>query len=67
MDPILNEGIQYLCEADPAVSRIITPRAEAVLGLLEKYIAEIELFNPVYSLVGAKDRGELVTKHILDS
>jgi 16S rRNA (guanine527-N7)-methyltransferase len=67
MDPILSEGIQRLCEADPAVNRIITPRAETVPGLLEKYIAEIELFNPAYGLVGAKDHGELVTKHTLDS
>jgi 16S rRNA (guanine527-N7)-methyltransferase len=67
MDPILTEGIQRLCEVDPAVSRIIKPHVEAVLALLEKYIAEIELFNPAYGLVGAKDHGELVTKHILDT
>ncbi|GHT93082.1 ribosomal RNA small subunit methyltransferase G [Spirochaetia bacterium] len=88
MDPILSDGLQWLCKADPMVDAIIRPfgsfadrkdsmgaiapgvikpRAEAVLGLLEKYIAEIELFNPAYGLVGAKDHGELVTKHILDS
>ncbi|GHV55318.1 ribosomal RNA small subunit methyltransferase G [Spirochaetia bacterium] len=67
MDPILSDGLQCLCKADPVVDAIITPRTEAVLGLLERYIAEIELFNPAYGLVGAKDHGELVTKHILDS
>ncbi|GHT56336.1 ribosomal RNA small subunit methyltransferase G [Spirochaetia bacterium] len=67
MDPILSEGIQRLCEADSAVDAIVKFRAEEVLNLLEKYIAEIELFNPAYGLVGAKDRSELVTKHILDS
>ncbi|GHU15565.1 ribosomal RNA small subunit methyltransferase G [Spirochaetia bacterium] len=67
MDPILSDGLQCLCKADPVVDAVITSRAEAVPGLLEKYIAEIELFNPAYGLVGAKDHGELVTKHILDS
>ncbi|MGH0052564.1 MAG: 16S rRNA (guanine(527)-N(7))-methyltransferase RsmG [Sphaerochaetaceae bacterium] len=33
---------------------------------LERYIAELELFNPVYKLVGAEGR-ELVIRHILDS
>ena len=35
--------------------------------LLEKYIEEIEFFNPAYSLVKVKDRDELIAKHILDS
>jgi 16S rRNA (guanine527-N7)-methyltransferase len=34
---------------------------------LNKYIEEIELFNPAYGLVGTGDRRELVVKHILDS
>ncbi len=34
---------------------------------LRRYIADIELYNPRYALVGAKDRDELVVKHILDS
>jgi len=38
-----------------------------VLQLLERYIEEIELFNPAYGLVKVKDRRELVVKHILDS
>ncbi|GHV41497.1 ribosomal RNA small subunit methyltransferase G [Spirochaetia bacterium] len=67
MDPILSKGLQRLCEAESVVDAVIKPRAEEVLGLLERYIAEIELFNPAYGLVGAKDHDELVTKHILDS
>jgi len=38
-----------------------------VLPLLERYIEEIELFNPAYGLVKVKDRNELIVKHILDS
>jgi len=38
-----------------------------VLPLLERYIEEIELFNPAYGLVKVKDRRELIVKHILDS
>ena len=38
-----------------------------ILSLLEKYIDEIELFNPAYGLVKVKDRRELIVKHVLDS
>ncbi|MDR0374959.1 MAG: 16S rRNA (guanine(527)-N(7))-methyltransferase RsmG [Treponema sp.] len=38
-----------------------------VLDKLERYIAEIELFNPAYKLVGTNDRKELIVRHILDS
>jgi 16S rRNA (guanine527-N7)-methyltransferase len=38
-----------------------------ILPLLERYVEEIELFNPVYGLVKVKDRQELILKHILDS
>jgi 16S rRNA (guanine527-N7)-methyltransferase len=33
---------------------------------LDAYIAEIELFNPVYKLVGAEGE-DLIIRHILDS
>ncbi len=33
---------------------------------IEKYISEIELFNPVYKLVSYEDEGTLVIRHILD-
>lgn len=34
---------------------------------IEKYIAELELFNPIYKLVSYLDRDELIIRHILDS
>ena len=34
---------------------------------LEKYISEIELFNPIYKLVSYSDKDELIIRHILDS
>ncbi|MSU06840.1 16S rRNA (guanine(527)-N(7))-methyltransferase RsmG [Spirochaetales bacterium NM-380-WT-3C1] len=34
---------------------------------LEKYISEIELFNPIYKLVSYQDKDELIIRHILDS
>ncbi|MDR1107586.1 MAG: 16S rRNA (guanine(527)-N(7))-methyltransferase RsmG, partial [Spirochaetaceae bacterium] len=40
---------------------------ERLERLLNKYIEEIELFNPAWGLVGAADRRELVVKHLLDS
>jgi 16S rRNA (guanine527-N7)-methyltransferase len=49
-------GVSAALVADPRVPE-----------LLRRYIAEIELFNPAYGLVGAKDRDELIVKHILDS
>jgi 16S rRNA (guanine527-N7)-methyltransferase len=38
-----------------------------ILPLLERYVEEIELFNPAYGLVKVRDRRELIVKHILDS
>jgi 16S rRNA (guanine527-N7)-methyltransferase len=67
LDALLEEGLRRLCENDPAVNDRIGGRMEDVLRLLEKYTAEIELFNPAYGLVGAKDRRELTIKHVLDS
>jgi 16S rRNA (guanine527-N7)-methyltransferase len=34
---------------------------------LEKYLAEILLFNPSYGLVGTTDKDEIIVRHILDS
>jgi 16S rRNA (guanine527-N7)-methyltransferase len=64
---LLAEGLNALCKSDSDTARIIMPDLERTVTLLEKYIAEIELFNPALSLVGAKDRAELIVKHILDS
>jgi 16S rRNA (guanine527-N7)-methyltransferase len=64
MDDLLKEGIRL---QDSDGDELFGNRLDEVLNLLEKYIAEIELFNPAYKLVGVKDRRELVVKHILDS
>jgi len=54
----LTEGLDRLCKGDPQ---------EDTCSLLNRYINEIELFNPAYGLVGAADTEELIIKHILDS
>ena len=43
------------------------PEPERVLGLLEKYLDELERWNPRFGLVKAFYRRELVIKHVLDS
>ncbi|MDR0878462.1 MAG: 16S rRNA (guanine(527)-N(7))-methyltransferase RsmG [Treponema sp.] len=67
IDRTLQEGLLELRRQDAAIDAILGGRIDAVSLLLQKYIEEIELFNPAYGLVGAKDRRELVIKHILDS
>ncbi|MDR1353262.1 MAG: class I SAM-dependent methyltransferase [Treponema sp.] len=67
MTDILRGGLARLCEGDRDIAALIAPRLETVVSLLEKYIAEIELFNGAYGLVSAGSREELVTRHILDS
>jgi 16S rRNA (guanine527-N7)-methyltransferase len=57
-DRILADGLALLHQ-DSDTARI--------LPLLNAYIAEIERHNPALSLVGSKDRRELVVRHILDS
>jgi len=64
---LLSEGIEALRQTDADIKRIIDPRNEEILKLLDRYIKEIELFNPAYGLVGTEDNKELVIKHILDS
>lgn len=70
MPDILERGLSELASRfavdgdNLAADAVADPRARALLG---RYIEEIELFNPAYGLVGAKDRDELVVKHILDS
>jgi len=65
-DNLLAEGIQILMK-DKEIERLIAPRYEEIISLLNRYIEEIELFNPAYGLVGVNSREELVVKHILDS
>jgi len=64
---LLSEGINILCTNNENISRFVSCRTEEVLLLLNRYIQEIELFNPAYGLVGTNDINELVIKHILDS
>ncbi|MDR1238631.1 MAG: 16S rRNA (guanine(527)-N(7))-methyltransferase RsmG [Treponema sp.] len=67
MDSTLEEGLAALRESDPDIEALFGPRKNHIGGALETYLAEIERFNPAYGLVGAKNRRELVIKHILDS
>jgi 16S rRNA (guanine527-N7)-methyltransferase len=64
---ILSKGVEALWQSDRDIEELIVPRLDEVLSLLTGYIAEIELFNPAYGLVGTRDSGELIVKHILDS
>jgi 16S rRNA (guanine527-N7)-methyltransferase len=67
MTDILRGGLAKLCESDGDIAALIDPRFEEAAALLEKYIAEIELFNKAYGLVSVRTREELVIRHILDS
>ena len=67
MNTILKKGIQALRKSDEDIERLIAPCPEEFISLLDRYIAEIELFNPAYGLVGTNDPQELIIKHILDS
>lgn len=42
-------------------------KAENKAIILEKYLDEIMLFNPLLKLVGEKNREEIIHRHILDS
>ena len=64
---ILLKGIKALCKSDGEIKRLIAPRSEEIISILEKYINEIKFFNPAYGLVGTNDQNELIIKHILDS
>jgi 16S rRNA (guanine527-N7)-methyltransferase len=64
---LLAEGLLSLCQNDPVVESIFTPRREEIIALLEAYLGEIMTHNPALSLVGTNDPKELVVRHILDS
>jgi 16S rRNA (guanine527-N7)-methyltransferase len=66
MDETLAAGLERL-RKDRRVEALFSPRIAGIAALLERYIAEIELFNPAYGLVSVKNRRELVVRHILDS
>ncbi|MDR3301155.1 MAG: 16S rRNA (guanine(527)-N(7))-methyltransferase RsmG [Spirochaetaceae bacterium] len=63
----LRDGIVRLCKSDADIAAYIHPRIDEVINQLEKYIAEIVLFNPIYGLVSYKEQDELIIRHILDS
>lgn len=67
MNRLLSEGLEVLIRGDPDAARLLEGRLGEVAALLTGYTEEIERFNPAYGLVGAKDRRELVVRHILDS
>jgi len=56
---LLEEGLEKL-----GIGKVVM---ENTASLLERYIDEIELFNPAYGLVKVRDRREIIVKHILDS
>jgi 16S rRNA (guanine527-N7)-methyltransferase len=66
-DQTLETGLAALGESDRDIKNLFGSRGDAITSFLETYMAEIERFNPAYGLVGARDRRELVIKHILDS
>jgi len=49
------------------LAKLDLEECESIIQLLERYVEEIELFNPAYGLVKVRDRNELIVKHILDS
>jgi 16S rRNA (guanine527-N7)-methyltransferase len=63
----LCEGMEALAQSDGDIAKLFSPRHDAVLSLLARYAAEIELFNPAYGLVSTRDTRELIVRHILDS
>jgi 16S rRNA (guanine527-N7)-methyltransferase len=67
MTDILRDGLAKLRESDSDIAALIDPRFDETAALLEKYIAEIELFNKAYGLVSVRNREDLVVRHILDS
>ena len=70
MVDILERGLAELAARFSAGADEISAKAVSAprsLDLLRRYVAEIEFFNQAYGLVGAKDRDELIAKHILDS
>ncbi len=56
MNKLLREGL----------AKLQIDATDAQIDAIEKYISEIELFNPVYKLVSYGDEGELIIRHILD-
>jgi 16S rRNA (guanine527-N7)-methyltransferase len=67
MDAVLKEGLAMIAASDADAAAAFENGTDQAGELLQKYIEEIERFNPAYGLVGTNDRRELVIRHILDS
>jgi 16S rRNA (guanine527-N7)-methyltransferase len=67
MESILKEGLAMIASSDADAATAFEGRMGEAGELLQKYIEEIERFNPAYGLVGTNDRQGLVIRHILDS
>jgi 16S rRNA (guanine527-N7)-methyltransferase len=60
---LLERGLEY-----PALTPYLTGSEGArIQRLLQRYIEEIELFNPAYGLVGSATEEDIIIRHILDS
>ncbi|MCL2277199.1 MAG: 16S rRNA (guanine(527)-N(7))-methyltransferase RsmG [Treponema sp.] len=64
---LLRGGIDSLCENDDEIGKIMARGKDEIISLLQKFINEIEFFNPALKLVGTNDTKEIIIKHILDS
>lgn len=59
-------GSKYAALLEEGLAKLGLDFDQEQRGQLDAYIAEIELFNPVYKLVGAEGE-DLIIRHILDS
>jgi 16S rRNA (guanine527-N7)-methyltransferase len=64
---LLSGGLQQLCQNDPKVAHLLSPRLPEIIAQMKAYVEQIELYNPAWNLVGTNDRRELIVRHILDS
>jgi 16S rRNA (guanine527-N7)-methyltransferase len=67
VETILREGLAMIAASDADAAAAFEDGTDRAGELLQKYIEEIERFNPAYGLVGTNDRRGLVIRHILDS
>jgi 16S rRNA (guanine527-N7)-methyltransferase len=49
------------------LEQLAVPEAGRVLSLMERYLDELERWNPRFGLVSTTGRADLVVKHVLDS
>jgi 16S rRNA (guanine527-N7)-methyltransferase len=63
----LGRGLSLLRESGLALGKGGLSSEEALGAALDRYLRELELFNPAYGLVKVRDREDLVVRHLLDS